>query len=201
MKEIHDAPGWSRLPGWLRKVVVGGIAFVQPIVIAVSIWLASSAEAIQQIYPGNPFEVMPGLAREIAAVTEPSDTVFIFGSEPELFFYAERRSASRYIHLFPLYGPWATALDRQREVARGLQAAPPGVILLIPNALFNESGTEQHLVRWLREYIETDYRLHATIRLDGRTRGQIHRVAEGVPRAPEVQGQNALLLVRRTERR
>jgi hypothetical protein len=199
VKQIHDAPEWSRLPGWLRKAVTGGVAFAQPVAIAISIWLASPAEAIRRIYPGNPFEVMPGLAREIAAVTEPDDTVFIFGTEPEVLFYARRRSASRYIHLFPLYGPWSDAIDRQREVAHELREAPPALILFVPNAFFFADRNQQYLTRWVQRYIEKGYRPHATVRLDGSTRGQIHRVADGALPMPEGQARYAMLLVRRTE--
>ena len=58
-------------------------------------------------YPGDFFSEMPHFAQRIEEVTPENKPVFIFGSEPELLFYAHRRSATRYIFLFPLSGPMA----------------------------------------------------------------------------------------------
>ncbi|MBW1684579.1 MAG: glycosyltransferase family 39 protein [Deltaproteobacteria bacterium] len=196
VKEIHDAPEWGRVPSWIRKTVMGGIAFAPPAAIAVSFWLMSPTAAVRQIFPGNNFDMMPAVAQEIASVTAPDDTVFIFGAEPEILFYAQRRSASRYIYLFPLFGPWPDALDRQRQVAQEVLEASPAAILFMPNASFFAEGNEQYLTRWLKEYVEEDYRLHATVGAGETAQTAIQRIEGGAPRMLEGKTPYGLIFVR-----
>ena len=48
----------------------------------------------------------PALAAYVAERTTPGDTIFNLGRQPELYFYANRRPASRYIDTYPLdYDP------------------------------------------------------------------------------------------------
>jgi len=196
VKEIYDAPEWRRVPSWIRKTVMGGIAFAPPAAIAVSFWLMSPTDAVRQIFPGNNFDMMPAVAQEIASVTAPDDTVFIFGAEPEILFYAQRRSASRYIFLFPLYGPWADALERQRHVAQEIREASPAAILFMPNASFFAKGNEQYITRWLQKYLDENYRLHATVSAGETTQTAIQRAKDGAARAPEGKIPYGWLLVR-----
>jgi hypothetical protein len=196
VKEIYDAPEWGRVPSWIRKTVMGGIAFAPPAAIAVSFWLMSPTAAVRQIFPGNNFDMMPAVAQEIASVTAPDDTVFIFGAEPEILFYAQRRSASRYIYLFPLYGPWPDALDRQRQVAQEVREASPAAVLLMPNASFFAEGNEQYLTRWSKEYVAANYRLHATVSAGETAQTAIQRVEDGALRIPEGRTPYGLIFVR-----
>jgi len=172
------------------------LAFAPPAAIAVSFWLMSPTAAVRQIFPGNNFDMMPAVAQEIASVTAPDDTVFIFGAEPEILFYAQRRSASRYIYLFPLFGPWPDALDRQRQVAQEVLEASPAAILFMPNASFFAEGNEQYLTRWLKEYVEEDYRLHATVGAGETAQTAIQRIEGGAPRMLEGKTPYGLIFVR-----
>ena len=52
----------------------------------------------------NPFPEAEAIGRHIARTSAPDETVFVIGSEPEIFFHAERRSATRYIFFYPLTG-------------------------------------------------------------------------------------------------
>jgi hypothetical protein len=196
VKEIYDAPEWGRVPSWIRKTVMGGIAFAPPAAIAVSFWFMSPTDAVRQIFPGNNFDMMPAVAQEIASVTAPDDTVFIFGAEPEILFYAQRRSASRYIFLFPLYGPWEDALERQHQVAQEIREASPAAILFMPNAIFFAKGNEQYLTRWLQKYLDENYRLHATVSAGETAEIAIQRAKHGAARPLEGKTPYGWLLLR-----
>jgi len=115
------------------------------------------AEAARSIYPGNPFGDMPAIGLNLEKVTKPDDRIYIFGAEPELLFYTRRLSATRYIFLFPLFGPYEDALAKQMQATEEIVAAKPEVILYVPNALFFMPGTEQYLTRWTKAYIEQHY--------------------------------------------
>ena len=102
------------MPLTFRKIChpeadVRSLAIVLAILPAVTLWpflfTYTASEAVRRIYPGDFFAEMPTFAQRIEEVTPQKESVFIFGSEPELLFYAHRRSATRYIFLFPLLRP------------------------------------------------------------------------------------------------
>jgi hypothetical protein len=160
---IAMAPSAISRPAIVRTALVSGIAVLPLLVAAIPFWSLPPAESMRRIYPGNPFHVMPEVAREIAAMSEPDEAVFVFGTEPELYFYAERVAASRYIHLFPLFGPFASAADRQRETLEQLKRTQPAVVVWWSNHMFRDPVRDGGLVDWMNDTIQRDYRLHAII--------------------------------------
>jgi len=149
---------WKICPVWSRRAVVALIVAVSP---AITLWpflfIYTPAEAVRKIYPGNFFAEMPEFARRIENVTPPGTPVFIFGAEPELLFYAHRPSATRYIFLFPLYGRYANAREKQMTAATEIERARPSTAVYLPNALFFVSGTEQYFTQWSLSYIQDNF--------------------------------------------
>ena len=172
---LHRHPGWGHVPGALRAAALAAIALAAPVAHAVELWRLTPAAAMQRMYPGNPFEAMPQLAEEVAALTTPHDSVFVYGAEPEILFDARRRSASRYIYLFPLFGRYADAGERQRHVIEEIRRAEPAVIVAVPNALFAMPGARQDLTRWLVDYTAAHYRPHAHLVSEPGGRGRMLR--------------------------
>lgn len=121
------------------------------------LFIYSPAEAITKIYPGNHFAQSPGLAARIDEVTSPTNTVFIFGAEPEVLFYAHRVSATRYIFLFPLYGPYSDARAKQMATADEITRNRPKAILWMPNMLFFQPGSDQYFTDWAKNYLATHF--------------------------------------------
>lgn len=123
------------------------------------------AAKMQRLYEMNPFPEAPALGRWIAARSHASDSVFVYGSEPELLFYARRRSASRYNFVYPVTMPLPAAAGRQRELLAELDAAPPlFVVAAFARASLAEGpGTPPDLERGLRERLERDYDLVAVV--------------------------------------
>src|SRR4029077_2037035 len=89
-------------------------------------------------------------ARAWLAFPPPADKVYVFGAEPEVLFYARRVSATRYIFLFPLYGPYRDAKEKQMAVVQEITTNRPAALLFLPNGLFFMPGTEQFLTQWTR---------------------------------------------------
>ncbi len=130
------------------------------------LFVYTPAEAVRKIYPGNPFAEMPDLARRLAEVTRPEDRVFIFGAEPEILFYAQRLSATRYIFLFPLYGPYGDALERQMAAAKEVDLADPAAAIVFPNQLFSLAGSEQFFTRWSNAYLHENFLVNSFLTPD-----------------------------------
>jgi 4-amino-4-deoxy-L-arabinose transferase-like glycosyltransferase len=149
---------WKKLPWWSRRVALGSILALLPVMVSYPfLFTYTPAEAVRKIYPREFFAQMPELGRRIASVTPPESRIFIFGAEPELLFYARRTSATRYIFLFPLYGPYRNALEKQKEAVDEILRAQPSAAVYLPNNLFFAPGTEQHFTRWSVSYLKTDF--------------------------------------------
>jgi len=115
------------------------------------------ADAVRKIYPGNFFAEMPKFAARIAQVTTPEQRVFVFGAEPELLFYAQRVSATRYIFLFPLYGPYRNVREKQIAAAEEIQRAAPATAVYVPNDLFFSPASDQYFTDWSLSYFQKNF--------------------------------------------
>src|SRR5205085_1508215 len=146
-------------PLWARRAAVVLALAILP---AITLWpflfnYYTPAEAVRKIYPGDFFAEMPQFAQRLEIVTPPDEKVFVFGAEPELLFYARRASATRYIFLFPLYGPYGNAREKQLVAAAEVESANPPTAVYFPNLLFFTSGTDQYFTDWSRCYMEQNF--------------------------------------------
>jgi hypothetical protein len=155
------------LPLVLRAAAATLVMLALPLVsLAPFLFVLSPAQAVRRIYPGSHFADLPELAARVAAVTRPDDRMFVFGAEPQVLFYARRVSASRYIHLFPLYGPYADARAKQRGVADEITRTQPAAILWLPNNLFLLPGSDPWLTHWVAAYLQHGHRADAVLGVD-----------------------------------
>jgi hypothetical protein len=149
---------WRIIPARLRCAALSLMLAVLPAIILWPFWFTySPTDAVRRIYPGNFFAEMPEFAQRLKSVTPSEAPVFIFGAEPELLFYARRPSATRYIFLFPLYGPYKSAGERQMAAAKEIERAQPLAAVYLPNALFFVSGTDQFFTQWSLSYLQDNF--------------------------------------------
>ena len=88
-------------------------------------------EASRSTYGPNPFPEAAEIARQIRADTVPGDRVAVLGSEPEIFFYAHRRSATGYIYMYGLmeWQPYAHGMQ-QAAIGQIESSAPKYVVFV-----------------------------------------------------------------------
>src|SRR5205814_3731668 len=159
---VFGALGLSELPpwrsSWIPQALFGLLLVVLPLKTLWPFWFSyTPADAVRTIYPGNFFAEMPEFAARIAQVTSPEQRVFVFGAEPELLFYAQRVSATRYIFLFPLYGPYRNAREKQMAATDEIQRASPAAAVYVPNDLFFNSGSDQYFTDWSLSYLQQNF--------------------------------------------
>jgi len=92
---------------------------------------ASDVAKCRRLYADNPFPEATGVAHVIAERTTDQDSLFVFGSEPEILYYAGRKSATRYIYLYPLFLSSPDAMARQQEVLAEVRSAKPKTIVTV----------------------------------------------------------------------
>jgi hypothetical protein len=136
------------------------------------------AAKLERLYGSNPFPEAPRLGRWLAERSAPEDRAFVYGSEPELLFYARLPSASRYIFVYPLNMPVGDAAGRQREALAEIEAARPRWIVgvFVGTSLLEQPGTPPDLRAGLRSLLERDYEVAAVVPFD---RARSGRVVEG----------------------
>jgi hypothetical protein len=127
---------------------------------------------------------MPEFAARVAQVTSSEQRVFVFGAEPELLFYAQRVSATRYIFLFPLYGPYRNAREKQIAAADEIQRAAPAAAVYVPNDLFFNPGSDQYFTEWSLSYLEQNFYPDTWLIKESPTVAQLVRAERDSP-APE----------------
>jgi 4-amino-4-deoxy-L-arabinose transferase-like glycosyltransferase len=171
---------WRIFPLWGRRVAVVLLLVVLPaITLRPFLFTYTPAEAVRTIYPGDFFAEMPDFAQRIRSVTPPEKSVFIFGAEPELLFYARRPSATRYIFLFPLYGPYSNTREKQITAVREVESAQPSTAVYLPNALFFVSGTDQYFTEWSLSYLQDNFYIDTSLSADEFGAARIVKSASG----------------------
>jgi hypothetical protein len=109
-------------------------------------------------YGENPFIEAGEVARYIREHSAPEAKIAVLGSEPEIYFYAKRHSASGYIYMYPLMEPQPYAHTMQEEMIRQIETARPEFLLMVsfPFSWAGGGKSDQTVFRWFDQY-RTNY--------------------------------------------
>jgi hypothetical protein len=117
------------------------------------------------IYPGNPFTEAIYAAKQIQDHSAPDARVAVLGSEPEIYFYAHRHSATGYIYTYPLMELQPFALTMQHDMAHEIETVRPEFIAIVHYAaswiVFPYS--QHYLSDWSRTYVPANYQKVAIV--------------------------------------
>jgi hypothetical protein len=121
----------------------------------------SPAEIARATFGGNPFPEALAIAEHIGTRTTSDETILVMGSEPELPFYARRRSATRYIYMYPLVERQPYARRMQEEMIVEVEAARPAYIVFaaVAASWTMNDDSERHLLKWFDAYSREHYEL------------------------------------------
>ncbi len=120
---------------------------------------ATSVEACRMVYPESPFPESSRIADYIHEHTQPDDTIAVLGSEPQIYFYSRRHSATGYIYTYALMEPQKYAQRMQEEMIREIERARP---IYLVSVLMNDSWlyrpqSDPRLFTWANEYTTENY--------------------------------------------
>jgi hypothetical protein len=112
-------------------------------------------------YGNNPFPESIEIARFIEARTNANDSIAVFGSEPQIFFYAKRRSSTGYIYMYSLMEKHDYSLTMQEEMAREVDSSRPKFIVVVPisTSWLVRSESEKFILGWIEDYLNRNYSL------------------------------------------
>ncbi len=120
------------------------------------LFVSSPAQASSDTYWPNPFNESPAIARFLREHSRPTDTIAIIGSEPQIFFYSGRRSATGYIYMYPLMEGHEFALTMQQRLIAEVEKAAPEYLIFVRNPLsWLQRPTSHTLIyEWFTHYVE-----------------------------------------------
>ncbi len=121
----------------------------------------------RESYGQNPFPESVVISRFIREHSDPGDRIAVLGSEPQIYFYTGRRSATGYIYVYPLMEPHVYAASMQEEMIREIEAARPRFLVLAASnwSWLRRRTSDPRIFEWYRGYVE-DYRPVALIDFD-----------------------------------
>src|SRR6185295_6955090 len=81
------------------------------------------------------------------------------GSEPEIYFYAGRKSATGYIYTYALMEPQPFAKTMQAEMIREIESAHPRylVFVWVQRSWLPREDSDQGIVSWGKDYVHACY--------------------------------------------
>lgn len=122
-------------------------------------------EVSSATFGSNPFPETLQIARYIKEHTFGNDRIAVFGSEPEIYFYADRLSATGHIYMYGLMEIQPHAEQMQMEMIREIEAARPKyvVVVNVQASWLIRRSSPRLLMNWERKYVKEQYDLVGVI--------------------------------------
>jgi hypothetical protein len=154
--------------------LIPGLVFV--VAFGLSVWRQHKfyfsldpADAMQSTYGPNPFSAAMSAADYIRKNSPDNARIAVLGSEPEIYFYAHRRSATGYLYMYSLIMRQKYTARMQQELIREVEASRPEYLVYVDVA---ESWGERDrapqasaFLSWLHEYTRANYETYGVARL------------------------------------
>jgi len=142
------------------SVCIMTIVFVYPVLMQKKYFFKlSPVEACRVTYGPNPFPESLEVAKYIHKNTDTNERIAVLGSEPQIYFYAKRRSATSYIYMYTLTEPHKYAREMQQEMIRQIESCNPKyvVVVTIPTSWLMRPDSERLLMNWMPGFLEQRY--------------------------------------------
>ncbi len=129
------------------------------------LFFSDPIRASRATYGLNPFPESLEIARYINEHTTPQDRIAVIGSEPQIYFYARRRSATGYIYTYALMEDQPFAHTMQQEMIQEIEAARPKYLVFvnIPTSWLVGPKSITHIFQWSERYRDEFYKLAGII--------------------------------------
>ena len=142
----------------IALILFGGVAAAYAIREQEYLVFLPTRDLSRVIYGTNPFVEAVDIARYIQEHTKPTDRIAVLGSEPQVYFYADRKSATGYIYTYPLMEEQRYAERMQDEMIREIEAAHPAYIVFVRiNTSWLVRDPNERILTWADRYLRQCY--------------------------------------------
>jgi hypothetical protein len=146
---------WSVLP---LVIFVAGCAW--PVYAQRSILFPMTPrEVSRELYASNPFPESIEIADYIKRHTTKNDRIAVLGSEPQIYFYSDRVSATGYIYTYGLMEKQPYALKMQQDMIHEIEKVRPKYIVLVQvlTSWLARPDSEGLIFSWSQKYCQERY--------------------------------------------
>ena len=143
-------PLWRFAPGAVFVGLCAGLARHNA-----PVWFEMPPDvACSDIYFDCAFVECAEVARYIREHSDPRDRIAVIGSEPEIYFYAQRHSVSGYIYMYDLVEPQPYARAMQEEFIHDVETGHPAYLVLVnlDSSWMSWAAGDHTLFNWIRQY-------------------------------------------------
>ena len=139
----------------------------------------SPSQAARTLYGENPFPEAIEIGNYIREHSTPDARVAVIGSEPEIYFYSHRHSATGYIYMYPLMESQRYAAEMQRQASHEIEQAKPDflVVVAVSWSWMRQPTSNTEILKWTQEYIQAEFEEAGLIDLK-RTENTVYRWGE-----------------------
>ena len=121
-------------------------------------------KATRLIYGLNAFPESLEVAQYIRDHSQKTDKIAVLGSEPQIHFYSQRKSATRHLYMYPLMEKHTYARQMQAEMMQEIEEAQPKFIVVVNLSGFWVSpGSSPTLKDWAQDYLNSEYEISGVV--------------------------------------
>jgi hypothetical protein len=119
----------------------------------------SPSRVAREVYGSNPFPEAFEIGKFIKANSEVNDRIAVIGSEPQIYFYSNRRSATGYIYTYPLMKNNKLALRMQQEMISEIESVNPEYLVFVRSetSWLPKKTSNKLIFEWFEQYKQRYY--------------------------------------------
>ncbi len=131
---------------------------------------ASPEEVSRLVYGPDLFPESVEIGRYLRAHTKPDDTLVVFGSEPQIPFYARRRSATGFVFVYPLMQTHRDTRRLQEMMVREVESGRPAYAVLVktPTSWLERPDSDHFMQDWAVRYLNDHYTIAGQVLVSDR---------------------------------
>lgn len=131
-----------------------------------------SKEMILSVYFHSPFLEAVAAGEHIKANSTKDARIAVIGAEPEVFFYAQRKSATSYIYIYPLLEDQPYAHDMVDEFIYQIESNAPQYLIMshAGGTWWGNDSTKGRILTWYDHYQAEHYELDWIFGLNWQTK-------------------------------
>ncbi len=119
----------------------------------------SPNEISRLVYANNPYPESLVIGDYLRNNTKPSDKIAIFGSEPQIYFYSQRKSATGFLYMYSLMDDHKYAQQMQRQMIEQVKNNKPEYIIFYSSerSWRHTAHIGKILIDWYPEFLKENY--------------------------------------------
>ncbi len=116
---------------------------------------------LRQVYGNNPFPEAKVIGDFINNTSQPEDEIVLIGSEPQIYFYTQKKCPSRHAYFTAMVANVDEHKEWQREFVKDVENSEPRYFVFFNHriSLMVQPNTDNFVFEWANKYINEHYKL------------------------------------------